>query len=192
MPRQDERIHACSLFVFNPFRVGNHINSFVFFVDVRMFLQPAAYGFEPGVEVAWDRWGPQNTRWFSERMSADWQHALHGYRTVDTVPPIGGRGDSPWLRRLRIRDYNPHAIARHLREKEAGGWDGRAVCRVVTSPSVVPAQGAFEHDVVSTLPYREIISAETFVVTDVMMDDSRILLLKVSSCGPSGRGVLWR
>jgi len=34
--------------------------------------------------------------------------------------------------------------------------------------------------VVSHLPYSEIVSQETFDVTDVMMDDGRILLLKVS------------
>jgi hypothetical protein len=51
--------------------------------------------------------------------------------------------------------------------------------RVVREPSVTPVRGVFKRDVVSWLPYTEVVSEETFEVTDVMMDDCRLLLLKV-------------
>ncbi|EKM77357.1 hypothetical protein AGABI1DRAFT_130443 [Agaricus bisporus var. burnettii JB137-S8] len=50
--------------------------------------------------------------------------------------------------------------------------------RVVREPSITPVKGVFKKDVVSWLPYTEVVSEETFEVTDVMMDDCRLLLLK--------------
>ena len=38
----------------------------------------------------------------------------------------------------------------------------------------------FKEDIMSSLPYVETVTDETFDVTDVMMDDGRLLLLKVS------------
>ena len=38
----------------------------------------------------------------------------------------------------------------------------------------------FTKDIISSLPYVEVVSEQTFEVTDVMMDDCRMLLLKVS------------
>ena len=181
IPRQDDRIHACCLYVVNRSQPEDRIYSFVFFVNVRTFLQPESYAVKPGEDIAWELWGPQNTRWFPERRSTDWQHALYGYRTVDTVPPFGEEDSPHGKRRLRVRDYNPYAIARHMQDLEDARNDelGPVKGWVVATPSTAPAQGAFEQDVVSRLPYREIISEEAYDVTDVMMDDSRILLLKV-------------
>jgi len=41
----------------------------------------------------------------------------------------------------------------------------------------------FKKDIVSWLPYTEVVSEETFEVTDVMMDDCRLLLLKRGQMG---------
>ncbi|SJK98378.1 uncharacterized protein ARMOST_01643 [Armillaria ostoyae] len=35
--------------------------------------------------VEWDAWGPANTRWFRECLTTDWQHALHGMRTAESI-----------------------------------------------------------------------------------------------------------
>lgn len=77
-------------------------------------------------------------------------------------------------RYLRVRDFNPYALA--YAEEDRDGWRGR----IVREPSTILAEDAFDQDVVSHLPYCEIVSEEAFNVTDVMMDDGRILLLKVS------------
>lgn len=225
-------------------------------------------------EIHWREWGPQTTRWFEESISTDWQHAVYGLRTVETVDPAkvqrpsqlaalnrfiqesmddyaaGVRIDSankfikdvtspsgePFLsdsddgldpplhlgtdptymvsdtgedvedqredtdvdaddgrRCLRIRDFNPYSFAdvdtmklvnvfaddqndSNTKGRKGNRWRFR---HLVTSPSTTPVKGVFEHDIVSSLPYVEVVSEELFDVTDVMMDDSRILLLKV-------------
>jgi hypothetical protein len=60
--------------------------------------------------------------------------------------------------------------------KASKSWSRR---RVVREPSTTPVKGVFKQDIVSSLPYTEVVSEETFEVTDVMMDDCRLLLLKV-------------
>ncbi|KAG5641133.1 hypothetical protein DXG03_005947 [Asterophora parasitica] len=123
--------------------------------------------------------------------------------SATTAVPVDGRGGSEagednddderstgW-RHLRLRDYNPYSIAECLQEQrrlEEEGDDGKGKgkakaswCspRVVTSPTTTNVRGVFRQDVTSWLPYMEVISENLFEVTDVMMDDSRMLLLKV-------------
>ncbi|KAF8649154.1 hypothetical protein AX16_005952 [Volvariella volvacea WC 439] len=52
--------------------------------------------------------------------------------------------------------------------------------RVVDGPSTCKTKGPFQYDIVSSLPYVEVISEESFEAADVMMDDCRLLLLKAS------------
>jgi hypothetical protein len=180
-PCPDERIHAFCIYLLNSNQLDGLAHPYVFFVNIHTFLHPSqpildfmAKSNEP---IPWGAWGPHNTRWFSENISTDWQHALHGYRTVEIVDPPT-QDTVVTQPKLRLRDFNPYALARM---KEVGedceGWRGR----VVREPSTISAQDAFTHDVVSYLPYREIVSEDTFNVTDVMMDDGRILLLQVSN-----------
>jgi hypothetical protein len=237
------------------------------------------------VSIPWDIWGPESTRWFEECLSTDWQHAIYGLRTVESVsprgnvfPPIPGTGpgsnpsngmdDGPFYtdvavqvdetsapstaaaassnsqgvlhasatahpgvndgvsanplvnnngnnnnnnnypnnnnggngaaglppnqrRYLRLRDFNPYSFTstaeafggseRHVHASKGKGkqktrWN---TPRLVTAPTTTPVKGVFQHDVVSWLPYMEVMSQDTFEVTDVMMDDARLLLLKV-------------
>jgi hypothetical protein len=237
----------------------------------------------PDVSIPWDIWGPESTRWFEECLSTDWQHAIYGLRTVESVtpranvfPPIPGTGagsnpsngmdDGPFYadvavqvdetsapsaaaaspnnsqgvsyasavthpgvnggvsanppvnnngnisnnhnhnnypnnnngglppnqrRYLRLRDFNPYSFTSTA---EAFGGSERQVHvskgkgkqktrwnapRLVTAPTTTPVKGVFQHDIVSWLPYMEVMSHDTFEVTDVMMDDARLLLLKV-------------
>ncbi|KAF9051850.1 hypothetical protein BJ165DRAFT_921017 [Panaeolus papilionaceus] len=253
--------------------------------------QPTVASLSPNVVIPWDVWGPQSTRWFEECLSTDWQHAIYGLRTVESVniprpmkkarrhisssasnqvplpdictpstptiaspstsqgssqgtlhnlpnplPPLnsiatlssaGDEGDSstpsesdtadddhidedatdanphvkgiPTQRRyIRVRDFNPYsfASAREHSSKEkptsrsascVGKGKGKhkasktgwRVPRLVTEPSTTPVKGVFTHDIVSSLPYVEMVSEDTFEMTDVMMDDCRLLLLKV-------------
>ncbi len=244
----------------------------------------------PNTEIPWDVWGAQSTRWFEECLSTDWQHAIYGLRTADSIDPNHGvhrsssvninlipppapapvaaaasaaaglgsgsthastsqpngltggavasssstimtadmpagegssqapgtnrAGDesqrqgegaasapeensdgngadghdseaSPALRYLRVRDFNPYvfvgdgATAVRAKKRDRAVWHEP---RLVTRPSTTHVKGVFTKDIVSSLPYMEIISQEKFEVTDVMMDDCRLLLLKVCSC----------
>lgn len=180
-PMPNERIIAFCLYILNPNSINMFPHSYVFFVNARTFLRPpaAVMAFiekagDPDVPVPWEIWGPENTRWFPEDSNAtDWQHALYGYRAVDAM---GSYASSLDKRKIRVRDFNPYSLTRITEaDDEDDGWRGR----VVHEPSIIPARDAFAYDVVSTLPYREIESEELFSVTDVMMDDCRVLLLKV-------------
>lgn len=67
-------------------------------------------------------------------------------------------------------------------DRKSNIWGKR---RVVREPSITPVKGVFKKDIVSWLPYTEVVSEETFEVTDVMMDDCRLLLLKVCRSFPA-------
>jgi hypothetical protein len=86
---------------------------------------------------------------------------------------------------LRIRDFNPYSFTKvsdfgseTLNEKGKHKSCWRAP-RLVTETSKTSAKGVFTRDIESSLPYMEVVSEDTFDVTDVMMDDCRLLLLKV-------------
>lgn len=198
------------------------------------------------VYVPWEVWGPQSTRWFEECLSTDWQHAIYGLRTVESIiankksrparhlspgvslsavgngtgaphPPTqthvhmsmqvdsgpsspmsaaerqdnaageAHEGPRDQRRLLRIRDFNPYSLAQSAAEATEGNSKGKGknknrwrASRLVTEPSTTPVHGVFKQDIVSWLPYTEVVSEESFEVTDVMMDDCRLLLLKVS------------
>ena len=223
----------------------------------------------PGVNIPWEVWGPQSTRWFEECISTDWQHAIYGLRTVESIkvpkrrdrnfttsgpssPPTQPANPSiasskvtyksvaiqategsssaitvdvtkesvttddqlpstqeddaeeneeseddnttnliprvPMERSLlRIRDFNPYSFTKvsdfgsetlNGKGKHKARW--RAP-RLVTETSKTSAKGVFTRDIESSLPYMEVISEDTFEVTDVMMDDCRLLLLEVRS-----------
>ena len=149
-------------------------------------------------------------------LSSDWQHAVHGFRTVERVqegPEVAAITEvsaEASAHRIRIRDFNPYMIARgraeiladeaeHAEGNEAtsGNEDGRETTaprtqegtrndgqsrvRFVTEPSVIAAGSAFAETITSHLPYREVVTDVPVEVSDVMLDDSRILCLKVQS-----------
>ncbi|KAJ7037948.1 hypothetical protein C8F04DRAFT_951990 [Mycena alexandri] len=180
-PRPDERIHACCLYIFKPTGPGDHhVHSFVFFLNVKIrSRQMHVRSLLVGVQtVPWEAWGPQNTRWFDEALSTDWQHALYGLKTVECIDPFNPTLPrlGPAQRHLRLRDYNPYSLRASAHEN--GEDESRWTRRIVTTPSTTPSRGVFMHDIVSSLPYSEVISKEKFNVTDVMMDDCRVLLMQ--------------
>jgi hypothetical protein len=103
----------------------------------------------------------------------------------------GGDGDNdPPVppRHLRLRDFNPYSVKQRLAEQQFIDKKGKKKMDwrepyVVTERSTMDVKGIFKHDITSWLPYVEVVSEETFEVTDVMMDDCRLLLLRVGiSC----------
>lgn len=139
----------------------------------------------------WRKWGPQNTRWFQDLLSTNWQHAIHGLRTVECVL-VGERDGNPhahghqqWehtteTRKLRIRDFNPNVVRdATIAKGEGKNGDGNKWKVVTTKDSVANTKNVFEEEIFSALPYREVVTEETVQVAEVMMDESRILLIKV-------------
>jgi hypothetical protein len=104
---------------------------------------------------------------------------LHGQRAVDAVfgeLESGGEGEVRKRWRLRVRDFNPHAVRRSTRGQIEKGWK----CRAVTTASTTLTEGVYEDNIVSSLPYTEVVSEETFCTDIVLMDGSRLLLPEVS------------
>jgi len=151
----------------------------------------------------WHEWGPQNTRWFQDTLSTNWQHAIHGLRTVECVPVGERRGDAHahghqhWehtmgTHKLRIRDFNRNVVKGATVAKRDGKRDeDKNKWKIVTTKNpVANTENVFEEEIWSALPYREVITEETVQVAEVMMDESRILLIKVRNSNETGNGDL--
>ncbi|KIK68585.1 hypothetical protein GYMLUDRAFT_36043 [Collybiopsis luxurians FD-317 M1] len=217
---------------------------------------PASRSPSPVLPIPWEVWGPQNTRWFRDCLSKDWQRSIYGLRAVDCVldrtaseelihrNSIGPDDDSDdededgdetgddslifindvavsagdieshmglsgtLPKFLRMRDFNPYSIAKTMDElamddtvkdppssqssespiSSSSPCDGSGIRdvirdrggyrRVVTTASKTNARGVFRKNIISCLPYVEVISEEAFNVNEVMIDDSRLLLLR--------------
>jgi hypothetical protein len=145
----------------------------------------------------WHEWGPQNTRWFQDQLSTNWQHAIHGLRTVECISDgernadAHAHGHQHWehttgTHKLRIRDFNPNIIRGAItarrdgkKDEDKNGWEV-----VTTKNSVANTGNVFEEEIWSALPYREVVTEQTVQVAEVMMDESRILLIKVRNSDP--------
>jgi hypothetical protein len=148
---------------------------FAFFANVSTFLKSSF----PYRLVPWREWGPPNTRWFRSNFTKELKHALCGYRALDTV--LLGDDDSDGTfgvsmeKKLRVLDFNPNSVRRSA-IGQIKGWK----CRAVTEPSTTITGGSYDQDIISSLPYTEIVSQATFHTFAVLMDSSRILLPEVS------------
>jgi hypothetical protein len=190
-PRMDERIlckASCTINLTYSREIFIAINmllsdrksrssSFDIFVNVSTFLK-SSFPYDSQIPIPWEAWGPQNTRWFER----DEKHSLHGQRAVDAVPcehESDGEDEASKRWRLRVRDFNPHAVRRSAQGQIEKGWK----CRAVTTPSTISTtftEGAYKKDIISSLPYTEVISEETFCADVVLMDGSRLFIPKVS------------
>jgi hypothetical protein len=106
---------------------------------------------------------------------------LHGQRAIDAVPceVLGeyesGNNNVRKEQRLRVRDFNPNAVRRSALGQIEKGWK----CQAVTAPSTTFTK-AYEENIISSLPYTEVISEETFYAEDVLISNSQLLLPNVS------------
>jgi hypothetical protein len=137
-------------------------------------------------------------------------HARNGRGTPPPptlgTPPLASPDSN--MKYIRVRDYNPYAVRELInavktsadsenakegilvqeivedKEEEGKPVTTWQLKRVVVDPWTTPSRGVFAKDIMSWLPYTEVVSTETFDVTDVMMDDRRILLMKVCPFSP--------
>ena len=111
-----------------------------------------------------------------------YRQALHGQRAADVVPCKvrgeyeSGNNNVRKERRLRVRDFNPNAVRRSALSQMEKGWK----CQAVTAPSTTFTEGAYEENIISSLPYTEVISQETFCAASVFIGGSQLLLPNVS------------
>jgi hypothetical protein len=78
---------------------------------------------------------------------------------------------------ITVRDFNPYNIARYT-EPETDSIGGYR--RLVIDPTLLEPRHVFTEDVWSALPYIEVVSRQRYDYTAVLMDEERILGLRVS------------
>ena len=133
----------------------------------------------PLVHVPWTVWGPSATRWSPPRSSI----TTAGQRAVK----LESRNPSP----IVVRDFNPYvvrataaacALATSSGQSQEGDWrtlpNGNWTTLEVGG-SVLAAGAVFKEDVWSFLPYVEIVTRREYDYDYAMIDEERILGLKV-------------
>ena len=135
------------------------------------------------VQVPWDAWGAAATRWFEgDPGSMRWITTTAGQRAVtmeDGAP-------TPII----VRDFNPYAVRSARTRASASGhsqqgcdWSedlpngNRMMLKV--EDSVIDAGSVFTDDVRSSLPYVEVTTRAEYRYEGVLIDEERILGLKV-------------
>ena len=135
------------------------------------------------VQVPWEAWGTSATRWFEgDPASMRWITTTAGQRAVtmvdgETTPII-------------VRDFNPYAVRSAQARAAAGRYLQQGsdwmedlpngnVMRLRVDDSVLPAGSMFKDDVRSSLPYVEVVTGAEYRYQGVLIDEERILGLKV-------------
>ncbi|EPQ52347.1 hypothetical protein GLOTRDRAFT_117721 [Gloeophyllum trabeum ATCC 11539] len=155
----EDRVLLCTFNLFN--QTNQRTSSHTLIMRTRVFFESV-----PLSKTDWEDWGPENTRWFIHQYEAPWIHSIHGYRIVDKT--AGGEGETDRFR-LVIRDFNPRLIRVDIDEKDADRMKN------VTAPTVVKVD-EFPEEISTYLPYREVTSQEAYSCSNVMIDDSKIVL----------------
>ena len=134
------------------------------------------------VHVPWSAWGPPATRWFEgERTTTAWIMRTAGQRVVAL------KEGTPTS--IIVRDFNPYAVraacalAAVSGQLQQGNWSMRHLngnrMTLNVGDSVLNAGFIFEEDVRSSLPYVEVMTEREYHYKRAMIDDQRILGLKV-------------
>jgi hypothetical protein len=122
--------------------------------------------------LPWSMWGPQHTSWFHVQLNEDLHTSVCGFRTVESINDFSSHHFAEDLRRLYIRDFNPH-IAWNYDAVDKSGWRGKIVPGVIDRTISYP----FTEPLGRALTYRESLSKELFYVNEIFSDESRILLV---------------
>jgi hypothetical protein len=138
------------------------------------------------VQVPWEAWGPAATRWFEgDPASMRWITTTAGQRAVtmeDGAP-------TPII----VRDFNPYAVRSTRARASASGGDSQQPSdwtkdlpngnrmTLKVEDSVLDAGSVFKGDVRSSLPYVETVTRAEYRYEGVLIDEERILGLKVKS-----------
>jgi hypothetical protein len=135
------------------------------------------------VQVPWEAWGVATTRWFEgDPASMRWITTTAGQRAVtmeDNAP-------TPII----VRDFNPYAVRSARARASASGHSQQRCDWIEDLPngnrmalkvedSVLDAGSLFKDDVRSSLPYVEIVTRAEYRYEGVLIDEERILGLKV-------------
>ena len=135
------------------------------------------------VQVPWEAWGPSATRWFEgDPASMRWITTTAGQRAVT----MEDRPSTPII----VRDFNPYAVCSARARAAASAYlqqrcdwsedlPNGNVMTLKVDDSVLAAGSVFKDDVRSSLPYVEVVTRAEYRYEGVLIDEERILGLKV-------------
>ncbi|KZT24897.1 hypothetical protein NEOLEDRAFT_1134601 [Neolentinus lepideus HHB14362 ss-1] len=165
----DDRVLLCTFNLFN--QINHSTSSHTLVMRTRVFFESV-----PLTTTQWAEWGPSNTRWFKHEYEAPWIHSIHGHRIVDKTTAADEKGNptlattsTPNEFNLVVRDFNPKLL------KTTVDVADKDYIRIVIDPTLVK-EPEFKEEITTQLAYREVVSRETYPCSNVMIDDSRIIL----------------
>jgi hypothetical protein len=136
------------------------------------------------VQVPWKTWGTSATRWFEgDPASMRWITTTAGQRAVTMEDGVS----TPII----VRDFNPYAVRSACARAAAAGGHLQRRCdwseelpngnlrTLKVDDSVLAAGSVFKDDVRSSLPYVEVVTLAEYCYEGVLIDEERILGLKV-------------
>ncbi|CAE6435080.1 unnamed protein product [Rhizoctonia solani] len=94
--------------------------------------------------------------------------------------PDGGPGGANYKRPVRVLDFNPYSVRRKPNHDQDQTVNKT---RVVDGPSILKAGNYWESDVISCLPYREVVTREELLLSGVMIDGERVLGMRSDERG---------
>ena len=133
------------------------------------------------LQVPWEAWGTSATRWF-EGGPMRWMTTTAGQRAVtmedDTLTPIIVRDFNPYVvRSARARAAASGHLQQHCDWSEEFPNGNQMTLKV--DDDVIAAGSEFKNDVRSSLPHVEIVTLAEYRYKGVLIDEERILGLKV-------------
>ncbi|KZT01957.1 uncharacterized protein LAESUDRAFT_662823 [Laetiporus sulphureus 93-53] len=131
---------------------------------------------EPKI-VQWKTWGPKYSRFLEHTISFQWLRYVHGQRVI--LPPVMRTSQNPQST-MYVLDFNVHP-KRTNDPVPLPKPDSRCSYKVFTEPSTVQRRETFKDDVVTYLPYAVMSRLGTFQYSGFMIDDERIIGMKVCS-----------
>jgi hypothetical protein len=135
------------------------------------------------VQVPWEAWGSSATRWFEgDPASMRWITTTAGQRAVT----MEDRASTPII----VRDFNPYAVCSARARAAASAYlqqrcdwsedlPNGNVMTLKVDDSVLAAGSVFKDDVRSSLPYVEVVTRAEYRYEGILIDEERILGLKV-------------
>jgi hypothetical protein len=140
----------------------------------------AESGLEAGLNVPWEEWGPVGTRAMRPQSAFNWLRYVEGERVVLPATPLA----TTFLEVVRILDFNVHP-KREWHASSLGEPTRDVHVQQVSEASTIPAGDIFEHDITTSLPYRMLSTTALFDYSGFMIDEERLIGLKVSSASYS-------
>lgn len=168
-------MHAVAIFNIT---VGFRIFSFIAHRHVLLSLIPQSLSDDEDEvpRVLWRDWEPSSTRWFqTEVLASYWITTTTGQRWVYTLK------DTPSfpMSYIHVVDFNPYLVKRLGPNFEHESALSRS--KVVTGSELLKADGVFDEDVWSTLPYFECESKAMFDYAAVLMDEEHVVGIQVGT-----------